>query len=404
VPEERGDSDPLDPGLLDAIDGVASGAPGVEYWPYYLVHIAQRLSQHHKKGRPLPPAYETLRYYAYLPLYLPRYVPRLRHTLRSADLRFENLLRIREGPFRILDVGCGPGTLSIAALDQLQQASSTSGQRVQIELVGQDRSPLALDVFQKILKHLLNAGRWPSLDLDWRCECGELSRAATVNRAFDIVLLGHVVCELCQELEPDAAFQIIHAVLEGTLSDRGIAVIIEPVQQDRLDLPLQLRDSLRASSTLHIFGPCLGSSPRCPEWSRPGRDTCSSSTGRVRWRRNTTAGTRLATFMKSSGLCPIETGGNYVPRSRLAFSGLVVGHGHRDAVPERVGTIVRRYGETGRQFVCCVGDDGAERLLTIERSGHDPRHDCYATVRLDGSATSSTPWQLSALYPRKGWP
>src|SRR5439155_21266997 len=111
------------------------------------------------------------------------------------------------------------------------------------------------------------------------------------------------------------------------------------------------RDYFRRSGIFQLLGPCLGTSMHCPEWDRePSGPSCSAATFPVTWDQTSDEGRRLRDF----SVAAINPLAKYFLRS--FFSSVVLGRGSRSAVPEGIGTIVRRKG-LGKNWcpICTVG-------------------------------------------------
>ncbi|HEV2746910.1 MAG TPA: peptide chain release factor N(5)-glutamine methyltransferase [Allosphingosinicella sp.] len=91
-----------------------------------------------------------------------------------------------EGPATVLDLGTGPGTLLLAALDQWPRASG----------LGIDRSPRALELARRNADLLGSAARAEFRLGDW---------AAELSRRFDLILCNPPYVEETAELPRDVA-------------------------------------------------------------------------------------------------------------------------------------------------------------------------------------------------------
>lgn len=112
------------------------------------------------------------------------------------------------GPARILDLGTGPGTLLLAALDQWPRATG----------VGIDRSPAALDFARRNAKRLGLAGRAEWRGGDW----GE-----GLDERFELILCNPPYVERGAALDPEVAdwepAEALYAGADGLDAYRRIA-------------------------------------------------------------------------------------------------------------------------------------------------------------------------------------
>jgi SAM-dependent methyltransferase len=365
-----------------------------------------------------------VRPYAYLPYFTPRYLPRLRHALRASGLRLSSLLQLSRGPIRILDLGAGTGILTLACLLELERACQELGVGAEVEAVLRDSNEDSLNVASQLLQITNQTGAWPHLKVHSEFQCCDV-RSNSGKGLFDVVLLGHVLCEFYQrrEIDRDQLNGILGQILrvvEGQLSSRGVVVIIEPVDRDHVSKLLWIRDYARMTSKLSVLAPCLGTSLYCPEEGSPysGRPACSGSTYVTTWDDTTLAGHRLRLF--TQGLLWEKGLTQAPPFSRSWFFPLVLSLGAREPVPEGVGMAVRRRALASEKWktrnveiVCVVGTQGGERIQAFPKPGSNANgailraidvRDWGLTDIAGSEPTADTKeFDLSALY-LNGWP
>jgi ribosomal protein RSM22 (predicted rRNA methylase) len=161
------------------------------------------------------------------------------------------LSELPRAPGAVLDLGCGPGPLALAALDA--GASST---------LGADRSARALGAARALAAA---AGARVAAALATRpwdpMRRGSLAELAG-GRAFDTITMGHVLNELFAG--PEAAERRAALVEEaaGLLRPGGSLVVIEPALRETSRQLLEVRDLLVARG-FAVRAPCLFRGP-CP--------------------------------------------------------------------------------------------------------------------------------------------
>jgi SAM-dependent methyltransferase len=411
----------LDDLTVEAIDKLAARAPGVQCWWRDLIPIGKELREHYAEGKTFPESLRPQKYQAYLAAYLPWYLPRFHHALRAAGLDLSRLLDIKsDRHVSILDLGCGPGTLTVATLNELQRVSKARRVTTTVSVTLWDMDEYALSVAGELIEYLENRERWPDLRITWSGHCRSLLEThEDESESYDLVTIGHVFCEMARKGVLLQGLESTSKLLHRILSPVGVVVIIEPTNRDFLGRFLELRDELRSRTHLHVLGPCLGLTLRCPERDRDTGGVvpaCSGAIGKVYWNNAIELGRRLTYFTQQ-----LQGKSRPSPRRPLtihrtrSYSSLILGRGNRAVVPPGVGTAVRRWGreeDRKRRFICMVGDDGLERIVCEDTSDKDnPRFTAYQTVAAPPGAwgvdalitTITRSYELSALYPR-GWP
>ena len=146
----------------------------------------------------------------------------------------------------VLDLGSGTGAAAFGVLSVLKNSS------VAVHAV--DRSAAALRVLQLIASDCRML--WPSAVISVeRADMWEWMKKQ--ERKYDLVIASFSVNE--SNLSMADPIQL----LSRLLSDRGIAIIIEPALQATSEALERWRDEIAAKGDLHIWGPCLHSKS-CP--------------------------------------------------------------------------------------------------------------------------------------------
>ena len=153
-------------------------------------------------------------------------------------------------PLRILDLGCGSGAATFAALTHL--ATAAPGLPVAVHAV--DASRRFLNVMEQLFeaKHEL----WPTALL--RAEEGDLLGSGA---DADIIFVSFALNEVMESRGGDDLAGLSR--LLGRLSPGGVLVILEPVSQVTSERLERFRDWVAENKSVRILGPCLHHSA-CP--------------------------------------------------------------------------------------------------------------------------------------------
>lgn len=165
------------------------------------------------------------------------------------------------GPLRILDVGAGPGAMTLGALDFLHRA----GHRARISVHAVDRDREALRIYRQAVTEL---GTRQGLDIEVTTEHVDLARPRAHIEPVDLILIGSVLNEL--EAAQSRALVVEHL---GLLAPHGSLIIIEPALRETTRALHELRDFVLTQAGAHVFAPCVRQSAPCPALTDE-RDWC----------------------------------------------------------------------------------------------------------------------------------
>jgi len=188
-------------------------------------------------------------FYAYIAYYLPLHLPELYWILEQ--------LAKKDFPLstkNVLDVGCGPGTLTLSLLLWLEKQQQAKPEKI----VLWDNSQKALALAkEKILK--LNASDATKIF----SEKVKLPNFAKNDERFDLIVVGHFLNEWGAGPRFRAKkISFLNSLVKAKLSAEGTLIVIEPpLKECTLDL-MQLRNEL--ARTLTIVAPCPQSDKLCP--------------------------------------------------------------------------------------------------------------------------------------------
>ncbi|MGH7260332.1 MAG: small ribosomal subunit Rsm22 family protein [Nitrospiraceae bacterium] len=172
-----------------------------------------------------------------------------------------------ERPITVLDVGSGPGTGALAALDWLQQ--QPGGRQRAIEVTAVDRSKPALRDAEQLWTaymrpaHVQSATLVPlRVDLEKGRWLDELRGRRP--EGFDLILAANVLSEVGDGTRD--AIERRTALAEGllgVLAPHGALIIVEPALRSTSRSLHHVRDRLLAQRVCTVYSPCLHDHP-CP--------------------------------------------------------------------------------------------------------------------------------------------
>lgn len=153
--------------------------------------------------------------------------------------------RIEFGRDSALDLGAGPGALSIAMLD-----------RGVVNVTAADKSQKALDLLRSIAQSMNYSVKTSVFD-------GESPFHQPADEKYDLITCGHFINELWKG-EPDAIKKKMDFImkLSERLSKNGKIILMEPAVNSISKELLSVRDAL-VENGLHVINPCLFSG-KCP--------------------------------------------------------------------------------------------------------------------------------------------
>lgn len=182
----------------------------------------------------------------YLPLHLPELFWILDHNRKKANYpTFKN----------VLDIGAGPGTLSLSLAEWLHQQKNTS--KVQLDIVDQSQNALK---FAK--ESLIKSKQFENIQ--YHCTILPRLPREIHQKKYQLILVGHFLNEWGNgPKHRSKKLDFLKSIIAKNLSDDGVLVIIEPPLREPTHDLMWLRDQL-AQEKLNIFGPCPNSHSLCP--------------------------------------------------------------------------------------------------------------------------------------------
>ena len=176
---------------------------------------------------------------AYGILFFPQTFARVRRVLAEWRQVSGNL---PDRPLRVLDLGCGAGAATLAALLELQPRP--------VSVTALDHSPHALAG----LRQLFAACRdlWPAASLT--TEVADVRRAAPAG-PFDLILASFVLNEVLGDAADDAVESWLRGLL-ACLAPAGSLAVIEPAGAATCERLQRLRNRFAADPAVVLQAPC----------------------------------------------------------------------------------------------------------------------------------------------------
>jgi ribosomal protein RSM22 (predicted rRNA methylase) len=196
---------------------------------------------------------------AYLSYFLPvnaAKVQAILEELPESDVPAQNIQA--DAPVRVLDVGSGPGTASLAVLDWMQEPSR---RQRWIEVTAVDSVRAALDEAQNLWNKYcrLNAPDHARL----HCIHSNLERNAWVkfidqSNPYHVIIIANTLNELYRTSQDPLQRQVeLIQVLLERLAPNGALIIIEPALRQTTRNLHRLRDQLLTLQACTVYSPCL---------------------------------------------------------------------------------------------------------------------------------------------------
>jgi len=182
----------------------------------------------------------------------------------------------RGGRLRVLDLGCGPGTLTLGLLDFYRQRSRQSALELDITAIDRDggNCSSARELIQAYCAAAPEAPAAAALHI----LTGDVGRLDSISPAsgFDCIMAGNLINELSPDRHADLARRI-----RALLKPDGVLIILDPGTLQSFKNLLQFRQELLGAQEMHLLAPCMqpGTCPlqHCPDawcheklfWSPP---------------------------------------------------------------------------------------------------------------------------------------
>jgi ribosomal protein RSM22 (predicted rRNA methylase) len=208
---------------------------------------------------------------AYLSYFLPVNLSKIKILLN--ELTSDNSHETRDRPMAVLDLGCGPGTASLALLDWLWHRSPERAKSVSV--LAADLSHESLQDAKKLWEAYCNEVGIPNVGL--RCIegnlehplKGDLGKQIVRGGPYDLMIMANCLNELFTTAgDPPVERAVVVAQLLPFLAPHGTIMIVEPALRQTARALHQMRDHLLKQGLCTVYSPCLHEAA-CPALDHP---------------------------------------------------------------------------------------------------------------------------------------
>ena len=261
------------------------------------------------------------------------------------------------GTLRVLDVGAGPGAMTLGTLDFLRRIGCRSA--VEVHAVDRDRE--ALDILRLAVADV--AARW-DMDIEVTTASADITATTPAGAAaYDLVLVGSVL----NELDPEKRWDVLSGLIDA-VHEAGALIVIEPALRETARDLHALRDRILEQGRAYVFAPCVRQGSPCPMLADE-RDWCHEDRPVVLPER--TAQLATATGLRIHG---------------LKFSYLVLRHAAARQVAVQPGAgsaarVVSQLRNSKGKRECFVCTDAGRHLVRLLRRNRSTANRDFERVR-----------------------
>jgi ribosomal protein RSM22 (predicted rRNA methylase) len=221
----------------------------------------------------LPPRYldDPTHAAAYLAYFLPVNLSKIQVLLD--ELPNDSSTGAPDRPMAVLDLGCGPGTGSLALLDWLWHRSPERAGSVSV--LAADSSQESLQDAKRLWEAYSNEVGIPNAGL--RCVegnlehplKGDLGKQIVRGGPYDLIIMANCLNELfLASIDPPAERAAVVAQLLPFLAPHGTIMIVEPALRQTARALHHMRNHLLKQGLCTVYSPCLHEGA-CPALDRP---------------------------------------------------------------------------------------------------------------------------------------
>jgi ribosomal protein RSM22 (predicted rRNA methylase) len=248
--------------------------PEREFRGEVLAQAVVNLSRLYTTARPsLPPRYldDPAHAAAYLSYFLPVNLSKIQVLLD--ELPNDHISKIPDRPMAVLDLGCGPGTGSLAMLDWLWHRSPERAKSVSV--MAADSSHASLQDAKRLWETYCQEVGISTSGL--RCIegnlehplKGDLGKQIERGRPYDLIIMANCLNELfATATDPPAERAAVIGQLLPFLAPHGTIMIIEPALRQTARALHQMRNHLLKQGLCTVYSPCLHEKA-CPALDHP---------------------------------------------------------------------------------------------------------------------------------------
>ncbi len=210
----------------------------------------------------------------YLLYFLPLNFCKVQSVLKKLPLAF-----FHQSKIRILDMGCGPGTFTLALMDAVFSLHAKDPKACHhIEILSLDQNYHALKdaqaLHEEMLKHYRKKN--PNVKMTFISRTFDLRRGKPdtllKNDQYDLIVAANFFNEwVSAKAEEKGKF--LEKIYDRHLSKEGYLILMEPALQRSTRELMLLRDQIISKKSLKVFAPCLHQNS-CPMLQASGRDWC----------------------------------------------------------------------------------------------------------------------------------
>jgi SAM-dependent methyltransferase len=239
-----------------------------------LAQAVLNLSRLFTTARPsLPPRYldDPAHAAAYLSYFLPVNLSKVQVLLD--ELPNDSSHETPDRPMAVLDLGCGPGTGSLALLDWLWRCSPEQAKSVSV--LAADTSHESLQDAKKLWEAYCNEVGIPNSGL--RCVegnlehplKGDLGKQIVRGGPYNLIIMANCLNELFSTaVDPPAERAAVVGQLLPFLAPHGTIMIVEPALRQTARGLHQMRNHLLKQGLCTVYSPCLHEGA-CPALDHP---------------------------------------------------------------------------------------------------------------------------------------
>ena len=221
----------------------------------------------------LPPGYldDPAHAAAYRAYFLPVNLSKVQVLLD--ELPSDNVAGASDRPMAVLDLGCGPGTGSLALLDWLWHRKPERAKSLSV--LAADSSPAPLQETKKLWEAYCQEVGIASMGL--RCVGGnlehplkgDLGKQIAKGEPYDLIIMANCLNELfATASDPPAERAAVVGQLLPFLAPQGTIMIVEPALRQTARALHQVRNHLLKQGLCTVYSPCLHEG-LCPALDHP---------------------------------------------------------------------------------------------------------------------------------------